>query len=715
MLAAPNKVVAERVGMAQLRKNRDTTDIIHAGMKRYVGRRFTEVLIDLVMIYSGTTQQTEEQQDNPIMGQVAIKPDLLCEEGPVLEVCEEYGGADSALQDSEPSNLTLFKHFKAHVIQVYSLKPGRISDKGKYTIKGCKLEGQTPEKEMFFLAQSSSSREVTHGKTNETEIRTIFTDILYPETSEAIRKINFIAQKSKVILEGMLNFVMYSNNVSVLQRQTAWGMENTTICLTLKKSSLVYLNLGLQQGDTIVAKGKPKESVMLASAEHSWHRALDEEPALKRQSSSSAASAYSEKHLKEIHLVANFFLSVEEPSIEKVLLYSWTTVPLRCPSLDMLQHLNIPLVVGGPTLNTVFEVRPHQCRVQGHDHFPTPAGHAIFATSQDAIGFVGHLGTLLAHIQAAVNQHPQVLLCQAAFQPLFPRPVALHGVVMAQVQDLALGLVEPHTIDLSPSIQPVQIPLQSLPTLQQINTPTQLGVVCKLTEGALDPFVQIMDKDIKQNWPQHRALGNTACDRPPTGYRGSPKLDTVLQIQSHKHQIEVNSHFNLLATAMLRQRGQVRQIILKFIPETSSVHCPGFAKVTGEYNPINWAPQFKKDVKVLECVQRRAPKLVERLEGMFSEEWLRTQGLSCLERRRLRGNLTAVYSFLRRGRGEGGADLSSLVPSARACGNFGSKLHPSGESKNVKNEDQDRPHTKEEEEEEVCGTVGYFRKYDMYQ
>ncbi|KAK4816180.1 hypothetical protein QYF61_012470 [Mycteria americana] len=190
---------------------------------------------------------------------------------------------------------------------------------------------------------------------------------------------------------------------------------------------------------------------------------------------------------------------------------------LHCPSLDTLQHLNVSLVVGGPKLNTVFVVRPHQCRVQGHDHFPSPAGHAIFDTSQDAIGFLGHLGTLLAHVHLAVNQHPEVPLCQAAVQPLFPKPIAFHGVTVAQGQDLALGLVEPHTIGLGPSIQPVQVPLQSLSTLKQINTPTQLGVICKLTEGALDPFVQIFDKDIKQDWPQHRALGNTACDQLPTG------------------------------------------------------------------------------------------------------------------------------------------------------------------------------------------------------
>ncbi|KAK4826679.1 hypothetical protein QYF61_010688 [Mycteria americana] len=34
---------------------------------------------------------------------------------------------------------------------------------------------------------------------------------------------------------------------------------------------------------------------------------------------------------------------------------------LRCPSLDMLQPLNVFLVVKGPKLNTVFMMQPHQC------------------------------------------------------------------------------------------------------------------------------------------------------------------------------------------------------------------------------------------------------------------------------------------------------------------------------------------------------------------
>ena len=66
------------------------------------------------------------------------------------------------------------------------------------------------------------------------------------------------------------------------------------------------------------------------------------------------------------------------------------------------------------------------------------------------------------------------------------------------------------------------------------------------------------------------------------------------------------------------------------------------------------------------------------LEGTSSEEWLRTLDLSSLERRRLKGDLIVLYSFLRRGSGEGGADLFPLVARARTQGN-GSKLHLSGE------------------------------------
>ena len=65
----------------------------------------------------------------------------------------------------------------------------------------------------------------------------------------------------------------------------------------------------------------------------------------------------------------------------------------------MLQGLDV-LAVRGSKLNIALEVWPHQSRVQGDDHLPGPAGCTIPDTSQDAVGLLGHLGTLPAHIQA---------------------------------------------------------------------------------------------------------------------------------------------------------------------------------------------------------------------------------------------------------------------------------------------------------------------------
>jgi len=101
------------------------------------------------------------------------------------------------------------------------------------------------------------------------------------------------------------------------------------------------------------------------------------------------------------------------------------------------------------------------------------------------------------HVELLTNQHPQVLH-SSTLNPFSTQPVLLLEIALTHMQDLALGVVELHEVDTGLFLQPAKVPLDSIPSLNHINYTTQLGVICRLAAGALNPTVYVVDENTKQ-------------------------------------------------------------------------------------------------------------------------------------------------------------------------------------------------------------------------
>ncbi|PKU38718.1 rna-directed dna polymerase from mobile element jockey- hypothetical protein [Limosa lapponica baueri] len=121
----------------------------------------------------------------------------------------------------------------------------------------------------------------------------------------------------------------------------------------------------------------------------------------------------------------------------------------------ILQQLPVLLELGSPELDTVLQMWPQQGRVEGEDNLPQPPGDTFLNASQDAIGLLGHKGTLLTHGHPVVHQDSQVFFLRAALQQ-----VSLH-----------------------PTLQPVQLSLYGSTAVWCVSHPSQFCVISKLVEG----------------------------------------------------------------------------------------------------------------------------------------------------------------------------------------------------------------------------------------
>ncbi|KFQ70699.1 hypothetical protein N335_02312, partial [Phaethon lepturus] len=82
-----------------------------------------------------------------------------------------------------------------------------------------------------------------------------------------------------------------------------------------------------------------------------------------------------------------------------------------------------------------------------------------------------------------------------------------------------------------------------------------------------------------------------------------------------------------------------------------------------------WSPQHSKDMDLLEWVQRRATKMITGMEHLSFEDRLRELGLFSLEKRRLQGDLTAAFQYLKEAYKKDGDRLFSRASNDRTRGN----------------------------------------------
>ena len=111
--------------------------------------------------------------------------------------------------------------------------------------------------------------------------------------------------------------------------------------------------------------------------------------------------------------------------------------------------------------------------------------------------------------------------------------------------------------------------------------------------------------------------------------------------------LDMSQQCALIAQKAIHILGCVNRTVARRAREVILPLCFALVKPHLECYIQMWSPQYRRDVDLLECIQRRTTKMIHGVEHLSYEDRLREASLQPGEKKAVRRDLIAAFQYLK--------------------------------------------------------------------